>query len=317
MGGFVVVAKQQITRLQAQFMAEARIVEARIQLIEGLPVVVCQGFAQAGVARFDPVAHVAQGGAVGGLLEHRKTIRQALLALAAAPRGHQVAVEATMQTPQRFRLVDRQVVVHRHGGGQPGAAALRRLTHAGQAHPAGMGVPLGAVGVHRGGRPGLGHRDRPLQMARTRVAHVVQLAIGGVRRAEAPTDRQVEAPQLIFRQGAQPPDPGHAPAPLQLPPHRRQPGLQLRLVGLRQAGVGGEDPAVVACQIRRMPARESCGGQGLRQHLSHRRSRNSRCSGRPRSGPKNSGSRARCASVTPSSSSCGSRCQPASASSRK
>ena len=100
------------------------------------------------MARFDPVAHVAEDGAISCKLVDREAVRQALLPLAKHPWRDQVAVITTVKTKQRRGVMLFQVVMHRNGRGQPGAPALRRLSYAGQADPAWMGGALGAVGVH-------------------------------------------------------------------------------------------------------------------------------------------------------------------------
>ena len=62
-GRFVVVTEEQISGRQPQVVAELGMVQGPIEAVEGLQILWLEGFAELLVARFDPVAHVAQAGA--------------------------------------------------------------------------------------------------------------------------------------------------------------------------------------------------------------------------------------------------------------
>jgi hypothetical protein len=71
-GHLVVVDDQQIPRLNGEVEAQLRIIEDGIEGIEGFAIGRLQELADQLVAPFDPVAQVAQGGAIAGVGEDRK-----------------------------------------------------------------------------------------------------------------------------------------------------------------------------------------------------------------------------------------------------
>ncbi len=193
-GHLVVVDEQQIPGRHGEIVAQLRIIEGGIEGIEGITIERPQRFADPLLARFDPITHVAQGGAIAGLSEDRKAVGLDRGQVVAGARRHQVAVEAALEALQQGGVGLGQLVMHRYHRDQPGATPQRRLADAGQAHPAGMGLQAGAVGVHRGGSMGLGNRNRLLPLGPSQVGDLIERAVGGVQLADAAADRQVELP---------------------------------------------------------------------------------------------------------------------------
>ena len=101
MGHLVVVDKKQIPWRQGEVVSQLRIIKGGIKGIKGIAIKRLQGLADALVASFNPITHVAQGGPIAGVAEDRKAVGFDPGKVFAGSRSNQVPVERTLEALQQ------------------------------------------------------------------------------------------------------------------------------------------------------------------------------------------------------------------------